>query len=184
MASSDGFRTMDLPFSVMDSALRFGRNRHWSSVFQARSTARCSSNAVCIRPSARMFPLVRRLGIAKVAIGRPKQVRATPFCVARAARFSDFDEAQRAHLSQSGRDGVPVDTVLDELVERHRQLAIVVAGMVGEFNFEPIENAVARKLRAAKAGDSIISIVRAENCPWILFRLPSFLIDALWTSMS
>jgi hypothetical protein len=35
MARSDGFRTMDLPFSVMVSALRFGRNRHWSFVFLA-----------------------------------------------------------------------------------------------------------------------------------------------------
>src|SRR3974390_1934466 len=135
-ACSGGFCTMDLGFSVPVSAPRFGKNRHWISVFPS-----LSSYGFGLFLGLDLPPFVRGVGPSGVAEGDPEQRRPSKFGIACLAALGDFDEAERLGLADAGCNTVPVYAVRLEVVVRHRQFAVIVSALVRKLNFETREHA-------------------------------------------
>jgi hypothetical protein len=58
-------------------------------------------------------------------------------CHTRATRFRDLDETEGNQFPDCGRNCVPVNAVLFEMIVSARQLAIIGSTMMGKLDFEP-----------------------------------------------
>jgi hypothetical protein len=91
------------------------------------------------------LPIVGRRRILRRSVCQRKFVRASKFGVASSAAFGHAGETKRFYLSHGGRYGVAVNPVVHEIIERHRQLAIVCATVVSVLYLKAVENAARGK---------------------------------------
>jgi hypothetical protein len=63
-------------------------------------------------------------------------VRRSVLAIPAASAFRDAKEAERFPLAQCGRYGRAIDAIFDEILERHRQLPVVIAPVVAEFQLD------------------------------------------------
>jgi len=58
--------------------------------------------------------------------------------------FGDRDKTQTLTLTNGWGDGVPIDAIILEVLEGHRQATVVFAAVVRELDFEASEDAMGR----------------------------------------
>jgi hypothetical protein len=141
---------MDFGFLVTVSALRIGKNRHWSFVFLGIRHSSHARDFVGRFLGSDALPLVGRFGIANLAVRQPEKVGAPPFGVSSPAVLGDFNEPESTHLSQARRDGVPVDSILDKMVEGDGQPSVVVPTVMGHLDFQAVKNPTSTKAQRLK----------------------------------
>jgi hypothetical protein len=135
---------MEIDVSVMVSALKIGRNRHWSFIFRALQTS-LPRDCLGLFYCPDVLPFVSRLGISNLAIGQPVQAGPPPFGVAGPSTFGNLDKTERTHLSQARSNRVSVDSIFDKVVESDGKLAVVVPAVVRDLDFESVENSASSK---------------------------------------
>jgi hypothetical protein len=88
---------------------------------------------------------MRRTGVLSVTNSQAELVWLPPVGVAAPAVLCHFDEPKRAKFADRWCDGVPVNAVADEIVERHRQLAVVLSAMMRNFYLDAGEHPMCRQ---------------------------------------
>jgi hypothetical protein len=58
--------------------------------------------------------------------------------------FSDLDKAERLAFTDGRGDSMPVDIVILEILECHRQATVIVPTVMSQLNFKAREDTVAR----------------------------------------
>jgi hypothetical protein len=64
--------------------------------------------------------------------------------IAAATTLCHADEAQCLSLANRRRHGMIVDAIVDEVLFGHRQLAVIVAAMMRQFDLDPGDDAMGR----------------------------------------
>lgn len=59
-----------------------------------------------------------------------------------ATTLGDLDKAERREFTLSGSNAVTFDAVTHEVAVGDRELAIIITGVVGEFDFNSVKNTV------------------------------------------
>ena len=80
------------------------------------------------------------ISVAAIDVSKAKQVWSAKLAIARAAAFGDLDKPKRLQFSNRWTYAVPMDPVLNELIERHWKATVVCAPVMTEFNFNPSKN--------------------------------------------
>jgi hypothetical protein len=96
-------------------------------------------------------PFIGLFGVTDRPVGNSESIWAPKLRVASPALFGDFHEAQSTDFPQGWGNCVSVHAELNELVERDRQPAIIIATMVRLFDFYSGENAMPRKAQHLKS---------------------------------
>jgi hypothetical protein len=99
-----------------------------------RGTCR-ARNCLSLLDGLDLAPLVGRWICAALTPARERKVefiRRSVFAISAASAFGDAKEAKRFPFTQSGRYGRAINAIFDEIVECHRQPAVVVASVVTE----------------------------------------------------
>jgi len=77
-------------------------------------------------------------------ISKSKLVRGAKLGVACTPVFGDLDKTQTLTLTNGWCDGVPIDAVILEVLECHRQATVVFPAGVSHLDFEAGEDAMGR----------------------------------------
>ena len=94
-------------------------------------------------------------------IGDAEQRWAAEIRVAAAASLGDFDEAEGLAFTDGRRDRVAIHAAFRQLLVRRRELAVVVAAMTSELNFEPIQEAASGQGKSGPRRALLFEIVKA-----------------------
>ena len=144
--TSDGIRHRKIRFSV----LVFGTE---SSAFSGTGFLFPRGAGDGFRFLHRLYasPFVGRLSTADRSVGEPILARRSELAVAGLAVLR-VEESERLALADAWADGVPVDAVLDEVLVRDRELAVVLAAVLGKFDLDSGEDAVTAERQHAIRG--------------------------------
>jgi hypothetical protein len=101
------------------------------------SAAGCGSETLGLVERLDVAPFVAWLTVlsAPMQEGYAEQIGLAVSCVSRSAAFCNDGEAEGLKLTNCGRDRMAMDSVLDELLERHGQSAVILAAMLGTLDF-------------------------------------------------
>jgi hypothetical protein len=77
-------------------------------------------------------------------ISKSKLIWGAKLGVACTPVFGDLDKTQTLTLTNGWCDGVPIDAVILEVLECHRQATVIFTAVVRELDFEASKDAMAR----------------------------------------
>jgi len=89
-------------------------------------------------------PIICRFCVLCVPVREAKFIRRTEFGIARTPVFRGFDKAERLAFTYCWGDSMPVDAIILEIFECHRQATVIVPTVMSQLNFKAREDTVAR----------------------------------------
>src|SRR5262249_52163993 len=132
--SSDGNRHRKIRFSVMVSDTETGAFSGTGFLFSSGAGfSRGAGDGFGFLHRGDPLPLIRCPSTTDGQIGQPIHARPAIFAVAGPAAY-DFEKTERLAFADARPDGVAMNAVLDELLIGDRELAVVLAAVLGSIS--------------------------------------------------